>query len=124
MVTHPRHKILLVEDHPLVGELLRDSLEGEGYETVGPITTETEALSIVSSYPLSAALLDFNLNSSTTLIIAEALQRQGVPFIFMSGEDLSEVLPHSMRSIRQFLKPFPAHELLECIRTLVGHKSK
>lgn len=123
MATHPHHKILLVEDHPLVAEFLRDSLEGEGYETVGPITTEAEALSLLSSCTLSAGVLDFNLNSSTTLVIAEALQRQGIPFIFMSGEDLSEVLPHSMRSIRQFLKPFPAHELLECIRALVGHKS-
>ena len=121
MVTHPRHKILLVEDHPLVGEFLRDSLEGEGYETIGPITTETEALSILSSYPLSAALLDFNLNSSTTLDIAEALQRQGVPFVFMSGEDISEVLPDSMQSIRQLLKPFPIQVLLESIRALIGN---
>jgi DNA-binding response OmpR family regulator len=119
LVTCLRHKILLVEDHPLVGEFLRDSLEGEGYETVGPITTEADALRIVSSCTLTAALLDFNLNSSTTLIIAEALQRQSIPFIFMSGEDLSERLPHSMQTIRQLLKPFPVHELFECIKALI-----
>lgn len=123
MVKHPRHKILLVEDHPLVGEFLRDSLEGEGYEMVGPITTEADALSILSSCPPTAALLDFHLNGSTTLLIAEALQREAIPFIFMSGEELGEILPSSLKSIPQFLKPFKIHELLECMDALIQKKS-
>lgn len=123
-------RILIIEDHPLVGGFLKDCLELEGYKVVGPISEESAAIEYLHDHVVSAALLDFYLNHSTTLSIVEKIQENNIPFAFMSGEDLGGLLPASLHNVPQLRKPFSSSELSSCLQGLLyrdteyalGHK--
>lgn len=80
-----RKRILIVEDEPLVAMLIEDMMESLGFEVVGPALRFDEALGLVESEALDAAILDVNLGDRRSYPIAERLEAKGVPFAFATG---------------------------------------
>ena len=78
-------RFLVVEDEPLVSLDLVAGLEGAGAEVVGPAGTLEEALQLVETTVIEAALLDGNLHGKPVDEIAAALARRNVPFVFVTG---------------------------------------
>lgn len=78
-------RVLVVDDEPLVALLVEDLLVDLGCEVVGPAGSVAEALRLVAEGGLAGALLDVNLGGELVYPVAEALQRAGTPFAFVTG---------------------------------------
>lgn len=97
------HRILIVEDEPLVAYDLADLISDLGGEVVGPAFVLTEAQDLISKNHLDAALLDIDLGNDRVWPLALQLKTHGTPFAFISGQCNAEQLP----------KPFAGYECLE-----------
>ena len=80
-----RARILVIEDEPLVAIEMASRLAEARMTVVGPVGTVDEALRLITTAQVDAALLDANLNGSTVEGIAAELTRRGVPFAFVTG---------------------------------------
>ncbi|HEY4116091.1 MAG TPA: response regulator [Rhizomicrobium sp.] len=78
-------RILLVEDEPLVGMLVRDMLEEGGWSVTGPVSNLHDALDVARTGDFDGAVLDVNLGGSFAYSLAELLQSRDVPFVFVTG---------------------------------------
>ena len=78
-------RILVVEDQFLVALATIDLLESLGCEVLGPATSVSDALRLVKSETLDAAVLDINLAGEVVWPVAAELQTAGVPFLFLSA---------------------------------------
>lgn len=79
-------RILVVEDEPLISMLMQDWLQELGYEVAGPARTKQAAFDYLNNGRLDAAILDIHLKDGETYGLAGALQEQGVPVAFASGD--------------------------------------
>lgn len=79
-------RILIVEDEYMLACDLRQELEDAGAVVIGPEPSVERALSrITVEARIDAAVLDINLGDEPAFPIADALNRQQIPFIFASG---------------------------------------
>ena len=84
-------RVLLVEDEALVGIMLQECLTEFGFQTVGPVSTASQALAVAEGGHFDAAILDINLGDNSVYRVAEILLARGVPFIFVTGYDSDSV---------------------------------
>lgn len=71
-----KHRILVVDDDPQYGELLKDWLESEGHEAILAATLE-EAFVAIATEPLpDAVLLDIHLGTKSGLTLVHWARRQ------------------------------------------------
>jgi DNA-binding response OmpR family regulator len=117
------HRIFVVEDSLVVGELIEIVLQDFGCVVLGPYTTldaARNALQDVGS--LSAALLDVNLKDGHIFPVAETLQRNGVPLVFLTGYDRA-VLPPLFEDCPIIEKPFTLSDLSEAVRRILKDRN-
>jgi CheY-like chemotaxis protein len=81
------HRVLVVEDDALVGEVLHDMLENH-YEVVLAVSVK-EALSVIAAERFDVVLLDYNLTDGYGLAVAERADKLGIPIVWMSGNMVS-----------------------------------
>lgn len=105
-------RILILEDEPLIAMDLEDLLVGKGYTVVGPYSTTAAALDNLDQTRPLAALLDVYLFNETSFEVARELNRRGIPFAFMTGLVVSDLLPADLQGSRVILKPYNEKELL------------
>ncbi len=105
-------RFLVVEDEPLVALDVIAGLEEAGADIVGSTGTIEEALQIIESTPLDAALLDANLRGHPVDDIAAALTRKQVPFIFVTGYG-RQSLPRAFSNAPIIAKPYTIDLLIE-----------
>jgi DNA-binding response OmpR family regulator len=105
-----RHRILVVEDNPLNGELLRDWLEVEGYEVA--IATDLNAAFVaVRNEPPNAVLLDVQLGSEDGLSLASWMRQQArlseIPVIAVTAQAMVAERQHILQSGCRGIVPKP-----------------
>lgn len=105
-------RFLIVEDEPLVALDLADGLADAGAEVVASVGASKEALDVIATQELDAALLDANLRGQSVDGIAAALTRRNVPFVFVSGYG-RESLPRAFRDVALLNKPYSQPQLLK-----------
>ncbi|HEX5777905.1 MAG TPA: HWE histidine kinase domain-containing protein [Xanthobacteraceae bacterium] len=81
----PGDEVLLVEDEPLVAMMLTDMLTELGLRVNGPHGTLASALDAAKIAQSKAAILDVNLAGDKIYPVADILNGQKVPFIFVTG---------------------------------------
>jgi PAS domain S-box-containing protein len=114
-------RFLVVEDEPLVALDIAADLENAGAEVVASTGSAKQALEIIESRELDAALLDGNLNGRPVGEIAAALTRSNVPFLFVTGYG-RESLPQPFRNASVLSKPFSPQQLIEAVARLVKRR--
>jgi CheY-like chemotaxis protein len=107
----------MVEDEPLVALDIVATLEGAGAE-VGSAGTAKEALHIIDTTSLDAALLDANLRGHPVDEIAAALVARNVHFLFVTGCG-RESLPRAFAKTAVLSKPFSQEQLIAAVTLLV-----
>src|SRR6266702_3020239 len=119
--------VMVVDDNPEVGELLRMQLEAAGHLVVGPITTAPEALLALAYYEVHCAVLDVNLGIGSSIIpVADSLDERNIPFIFLTG--YSEFYARGMPLGKRFkdhpliTKPYKHTELMEAVNEMSGRR--
>jgi two-component system, cell cycle response regulator DivK len=96
-----KHRILVVEDNPLNGELLVDWLEVQGYEVV-IVTDLNAAFAAVKNHPPNAVLLDVQLGTEDGLSLASWMREQAVlreiPVIAVTAQAMVTEQQHILES--------------------------
>jgi two-component sensor histidine kinase/CheY-like chemotaxis protein len=78
-------RIFLVEDEALVGMLVREYLEELGCTVEGPVSDLNEAVKAAKAGEFDAAVLDLNLGGVSAYPLADLLQANAIPFMFVTG---------------------------------------
>ena len=112
-------KVLVVEDEALVSMLVEDMLTDLGCVVIGPAADIEEALRLVGSETIDAALLDVNLGGRPIFPVADALKARGVPFAFASGYGEAG-LSEAHRGAAVLQKPFREADLKRILEGLAA----
>lgn len=103
-------KVLVVEDEGAVALLIEDMLADLGCEVTHSAAHLAKACELASSAVVDFALLDLNLNGSSTLPVASILKQRGIPFVFCTGYGTSG-LTEEFASYPTLVKPFVLTDL-------------
>ena len=103
-------KVLVVEDEGAVALLIEDMLADLGCEVTHSAAHLAKACELASVAVVDFALLDLNLNGSSTLPVASILKQRHIPFVFSTGYGASG-LTEEFRSYPTLAKPFVLAEL-------------
>jgi DNA-binding response OmpR family regulator len=107
-------RILVVDDEFLIAASIEETLRDAGAEIV-TATTLPAALESADDGPLTAALLDVRLGRKTTEEVADRLAARAVPFLFYSGQRLSDILRDKHPSVKLLMKPVDQHVFVESL---------
>lgn len=99
-------RIVILEDDPLIALDLQVIVESCGHEVVRMCTTLADMLPGVDD-ETDFALLDVDLPDGKSYDVATRLDRNHVPFAFVSGSRQGE-LPEHLRHARFVAKPYSA----------------
>ena len=98
-------RILIVDDEPMIAELLVDWLGELGHEPLGPSRNTTSALALIEATPPDAAIIDLSLGAESGYPVAEYLAKSKIPLIFATGYGDGGVIPR-FAGTRVLVKPF------------------
>jgi CheY-like chemotaxis protein len=112
-------RVLLVEDEMIVAGLLEDMLVNLGCTLVGPAARVDQALAIIGSATIDAAVLDLNLNGEKSYPIADVLAVRRVPFVLSTGYE-KESLPSGYQRFPLLRKPFHRSELGDTLTKIMS----
>lgn len=112
-------KILVVEDEWMIAEHLSMLLEDMECEVVGPVATVADALEKIRADEINCALLDANLNGTSSAPIAETLMAGRVPFVMVTGYGGLELPTDAMNGAPRLTKPFTETQLKQTLAALL-----
>jgi len=116
MDTRPNKRILVVEDDPLVSEVVVDALDGL-YDT-SRAENSAAAMECLRAGGIDAMLLDCTLPGGLDPHLVPLADDTGVPVILMSGHpDMMEKVPGIPRPCIQ--KPFSLTALISTIESVI-----
>ncbi len=112
-----KNVILVVEDDPLVSEVIAASLDDE--YPVSIVETASEAMALLQGGDIRLMLLDCTLPGGVDVDLIPEADRRGAPVILMSGD------PGRMAKLtdqpRPFvLKPFTLAGLIDVVRNVLA----
>jgi DNA-binding response OmpR family regulator len=111
--------VLIVEDDFYLADDTREVIEEAGATVVGPVNTAEEALSLLDRERADCAVVDVNLGSGPSFVLASVLQTRGIPFVFLTGYD-PDVIPAGFRGIPCLQKPIDPRKVLVALGRLQG----
>lgn len=97
-------RFLVVEDEALLARDALRRLTAQGATVAGPVGTVAEALLLLETAEMDAALLDITLDGESVFPVAEQLRQRKIPFAFVTGLDRSN-LPPAFKGVPIFPKP-------------------
>ena len=112
-----RH-VLVVEDEMLVLLNVEDMLADLGCACVSAAATVDQALALIDSQALDAAMVDVNLDGTKSYAVADALAARGVPFAFSTGYS-GQSLDDGYRDRPVLGKPYRVADLAEILTRLL-----
>jgi len=120
----PKSRILILEDEALIAMDVRETLEREGFEVVGPFDRVMAAMVAVNGIKLDGAILDVAIGTEQAYEVAEALTAANIPFVWATAYARNE-LPAEYRAQPCLQKPFDTVELTNTLRrALHGHTQR
>ena len=111
-------RVLVVEDDYYIASDAARALEVAGAVIVGPCANEATACAEISAERPDAALVDINLGDGPSFELAAALEREGVPFVFLTGYD-QEAIPEAFADIERLQKPVRFRNVVEAVAKLL-----
>lgn len=113
-------RILVVEDEYVLAEHLRRELVKHEVEVVGPARSVADALELIQAEgTLDGAILDVRLDGKLVYPVADVLRELGVPMVFTTGYDPSE-LPEAYAGVPCCEKPVKIHQLAQALFGTAG----
>lgn len=118
-------RILVIEDDPRMGQLLKDALEKKAYRTV-VATSGTEGLDIGANHEFEIILLDVMLPGINGFEVARGLRDRGIntPILMLTARDATADVVHGLDcGVDDYLtKPFAFEELFARLRALARRR--
>jgi CheY-like chemotaxis protein len=116
-------RILVVDDEPVVRNLIRDTLKGRGYE-LGFAGNGVEALEELAAGPYDLLLTDVVMPEMEGFELLKRAKKQdpGLRVVILTGysreHDISDFLLYG--ADEYLTKPFQVQELLETVERVLG----
>jgi len=120
-----RPVVIVIDDEPLIRQLLRDTLEEAGFEVVEAANDREALAAIATERPdgLAGLVTDVNLGKSASgwEIAQKARERDpGLPIVYVTGDSghewASQGVPHSV----VIAKPFAPAQIVVALASLVN----
>jgi diguanylate cyclase (GGDEF)-like protein len=118
--------ILIVDDEPLIVQLLEEHLQSEGYDTLHAYSGE-EALQVLQKHRPDLVILDLMLPGMDGYEVCRLMQQDHrlnhIPVIMLTARDAtrSRVLGYQRGADDYMLKPFDTDELSVRVRAQLHH---
>ncbi len=112
-------RVLLVEDEMMVAGMVQRMLTDLGYAVAGTATTVGEAMEMIGSRGIDAAVLDINLDGEMSYPVADELVGRGIPFLFSTGYGGGD-LPDAYQGSHVLKKPFRRSGLGDALAGLLA----
>lgn len=113
-------RCMIVEDQVLIGMSLEASLEEAGFAVEGPFMSNAQALSWLESDAPDIALLDIMIEDGTSIEIARALKKRGIPFAIYSGLPPKANCPPELQNVPWLEKPVSRETLAATLGELMA----
>jgi CheY-like chemotaxis protein len=110
-------RVLVIEDDFLVAQIAVDMLEELGAIAIGPGPSVQQALQLIQSETVDAALLDVNLRGQSSDAVAQALHEKGIPYIFVTGYG---AVRFDQKNTPLLNKPYTQENLAEVLTKLLN----
>jgi CheY-like chemotaxis protein len=107
--------VLIVEDESLIALGLAIAVADFGGVVVGPVATVLQALAMIETLPIAAALLDANLADRDVTPVALKLLEKDVPFVVHTGNGLPPDLAIAYPGLTVIPKPAVARYVVEML---------
>lgn len=118
---HKGLRVLVVEDDMLLFMAIEDILVSDGYVVVGPVRSVDAAIDAVQLPDhFDVALLDVNIAGEAIDPVAHLLQQRGIPFVFSTGYDCTNIL-NRWPSALAIQKPWWPETLLNTLAVAAIH---
>ena len=111
--------MLLIEDNALIRMIIAGIVEELGHCVVAQAGTIDHARTLAETAEFDLALLDIKLAQESVTPVAEIIERRGLPFLFVSAYDTSE-LPPPFDKRPLLTKPFTISKLGAFIEEMLG----
>lgn len=108
-------RALLIEDNAIVALDAEDMLRAIGFSAVDVAPSVARAMDLLRTQNYSGALLDLMVKDGSSVPVAEALVRTGVPFVIASGYNAGPTSP-ALAAAPRITKPYDEHTLSEAMR--------
>jgi CheY-like chemotaxis protein len=109
-------RLLVVEDEFLIALDIETIFESVGAEVKTANRVEQALALITSDGPFDAAVLDLKLERETSIPIAERLQAQSVPFVFLTGAAGDTSIVAQFANAPVVGKPFDSETLFSALK--------
>jgi two-component system, OmpR family, response regulator len=114
----PGKRILLVEDEPLVRDLLAHNLHAEGYR-IDAVGTAADARARLAGQRYALVIADWRLPDGDGTQIADAAAARGAKTLVMSAYLLQMPAQHEQR-YETMMKPIRPAEMLAAVTRSIG----
>ncbi|HEV2363141.1 MAG TPA: hypothetical protein VGS12_02975 [Caulobacteraceae bacterium] len=112
--------ILVAEDQTYIALDLALAIEDAGGEVVGPAASVAEALDLLATVNIAAAILDVDLVDGDCSAVVEALANRRIPTIVQTGVAVAPALPALFPDLIIHIKPYVASKLVAQLETMIG----
>jgi CheY-like chemotaxis protein len=117
-------RVLIVEDDILTATLLAGEVAGAHGEAVGPVTSVADALQVVGSDTINAAVLDVRLADGDVTPVALKLIDRGVPFVILSARSAPREITAKDPAVQVFHKPVLLRSVISGLTTEVSRSRR
>lgn len=112
------YHILIVEDEYYIATDTARALQGAGATVIGPCGNEMAAQAELAMQTPDAVVLDINLGHGASFKLAEHLQENGIPFVFVTGYD-ADIIPPDFAGVERLVKPLQLRQVVGAISRLL-----
>ncbi len=106
--------VLIVEDDFYLASDEKSALERAGARVIGPCRDADEAAGLAALERVDCAVVDVNLGDGPSFTFAQILNRQGVPFVFVTGYDQA-LIPPELGAMQRLEKPIRDRDLVAAV---------
>lgn len=114
-------RILIVEDEYFQAREVSVTLSRAGAQVVGPTGRAEDVPKLLEEGPVDLAMLDINLGNGASFDIARRMQEEKVPFLFLTGYDVS-IIPEDLSEPPRLEKPVDQERLIERLASLIDKR--
>jgi light-regulated signal transduction histidine kinase (bacteriophytochrome) len=111
-----RLRVMIVEDQVLIAMDLEASLIENGDIVACVCASAAQALEALEGAAIDVAILDFYLDGETSVAVAEALEKRGIPFIFATGQGDETAMPPRFAGKALVRKPYDVDQIMTALR--------
>jgi CheY-like chemotaxis protein len=107
--------VLIVEDNVFLAVDLSEAIEELDGRVVGPANRISQALDLLDSEEVSAAIVDGHLTDLDVVMLTCRLTQLGVPFVIQAENDLPETIGFLHPEVPVLRKPIHPRTVLTCL---------